>query len=76
MVHSLVLDGGRQPLVGSGTDAEEVAAVVHTRVHVHHHELATARKLCVSTGREPLVSTGSLPGTIRSVLNALAFSTG
>ena len=39
-------------------------------------QLFTARKLVISTGQEPLVSTGSLPGTIRSVLNASAFSTG
>ena len=31
----------------------------------------TTRKLDISTGREPMVSTGSLPGTVRSVLNAL-----
>jgi len=36
----------------------------------------TTRKLGISTGRETPVSTGSLPGTISSVLNASVFSTG
>jgi len=39
-------------------------------------QLFTARKLDISTGQEPLVSTGFLPGTGRSVLNVTAFSTG
>ena len=35
----------------------------------------TVRKTSIGTGREPLVCTGSPPGTGRSVLNAPAFST-
>ena len=43
---------------------------------MYHYKRFTARKLDISTGQEPLVSTGFLPGTGRSVLNVTAFSTG
>ena len=43
---------------------------------VRQSEADTAGKRIISTGREPMVSTGSLPDTVRSVLNALVFSTG
>ena len=41
-----------------------------------HRAAITARKMHMRTGREPLVSTGFLSGTGRSVLNVTAFSTG
>ena len=43
---------------------------------MYHYKRFTARKLDISTGQEPLVNTGFLPGTGRSVLNVTAFSTG
>ena len=43
---------------------------------MYHYKRFTARKLDISTEQEPLVSTGFLPGTGRSVLNVTAFSTG
>ena len=43
---------------------------------MYHYKRFTARKLDISTGQKPLVSTGFLPGTGWSVLNVTAFSTG
>jgi len=58
----------RTPFHGREKVVEEIKKNVYDGV--------TTRKVGISTGRKPLVSTGFSPGTARSVLNAFAFNTG